>query len=521
MPPSKSPIRQSLTTTKERKIMAIGRLSVCTGAKGKASAHAQYIAREGKYEKDPEIEKLEHTESGNMPKWAESDPNFFWQMADEYERKNGSTYREHVITLPRELNEAQRLALVQDWIEQEIGDKFAYQFAIHTPKAMDGKEQPHCHLMFSERTIDGIERDPAQYFKRYNSKNPERGGAKKANTGIPPADRRADLSAQRERWEQTCNKHLELANSDARISMKSLKAQGIEREPVNFSMIEINKPSIRQTYMDHLNATTAFKQAKIDSLTINIIDELSAIKISEKHSEQAATAANGASDAINGSIRAIEDSQYLIDLRVPSNAWADKKTQLFSRVLDDSKQRIDGSKQLAADADQAITRADQAINKRLAQQSLSVIVERTPFDLLGIQMRSIVRRSDFGRVETSLSGDIAIGGIIGRIITAANNGYNVDLREGNNEHLAGNKTAQGIKGFMLKNLSSSSVRYDYSNLSIEKFTDKYELRCDLNDLQKLNEINPPEPVAAPKSTNHQPSAATIEPQSTNNYDFYL
>lgn len=144
----------------------------------------------------------------------------------------------------------------------------------------------------------------------------------------PPADRRADLSAQRERWEQTCNKHLELANSDARISMKSLKAQGIEREPVNFSMIEINKPSIRQTYMDHLNATTAFKQAKIDSLTINIIDELSAIKISEKHSEQAATAANGASDAINGSIRAIEDSQYLIDLRVPSNAWADKNSTL-------------------------------------------------------------------------------------------------------------------------------------------------------------------------------------------------
>ena len=26
---------------------------------------------------------------------------------------------------------------------------------------------------------DGIERDPEQYFKRYNSKNPERGGAKK------------------------------------------------------------------------------------------------------------------------------------------------------------------------------------------------------------------------------------------------------------------------------------------------------------------------------------------------------
>ena len=44
---------------------------------------------------------------------------------------------------------------------------------------MDGNDQPHVHLMFNERLQDGIERDPEQYFKRYNSKNPERGGAKK------------------------------------------------------------------------------------------------------------------------------------------------------------------------------------------------------------------------------------------------------------------------------------------------------------------------------------------------------
>ena len=44
---------------------------------------------------------------------------------------------------------------------------------------MDGNDQPHVHLMFNERLQDGIERDPEQYFKRYNSKNSERGGAKK------------------------------------------------------------------------------------------------------------------------------------------------------------------------------------------------------------------------------------------------------------------------------------------------------------------------------------------------------
>ena len=78
--------------------MAIGRLSVGIGKKGKASPHAKYIAREGKYAKlmkDKEDlnykgkEELEYRGHGNMPKWAEHNPNYFWQMADEHERKNG------------------------------------------------------------------------------------------------------------------------------------------------------------------------------------------------------------------------------------------------------------------------------------------------------------------------------------------------------------------------------------------------------------------------------------------------
>lgn len=245
--------------------MAIGRLSVTTGAKGKASPHAQYIAREGKYAKPSNhAERLENKGYGNMPKWAEHDPNYFWKMADEHERKNGSTYREHVIALPRELDESQRHELVKDWIKNEIGDKYAYQYAIHNPPALDGGEQPHCHLMFSERTRDGIERDPEQYFKRYNSKNPEKGGAKKANTGIKPAERKAELKAMRERWENTCNTHLDRAGHYERISMKSLKEQGIDREPVNYTMAQIQKPEIKQAYLNELDAKEQAYQAKLD-----------------------------------------------------------------------------------------------------------------------------------------------------------------------------------------------------------------------------------------------------------------
>lgn len=245
--------------------MAIGRLSVGIGKKGKASPHAQYIAREGKYAKpSTQQEKLENKGHGNMPKWAEHDPNYFWKMADEHERKNGSTYREHVIALPRELSEEERHELVKDWIEKEIGDKHAYQYAIHNPPALDGGEQPHAHIMFSERLIDGIDRDPDQYFKRHNSKNPEKGGAKKANTPKLANERKEELKALRDRWEKLCNQHLERAGRYERISMKSLKDQGIKREPLNMTMAQLKKPEIKQAYINQLEAKEQAYQAKLD-----------------------------------------------------------------------------------------------------------------------------------------------------------------------------------------------------------------------------------------------------------------
>lgn len=224
--------------------MAIGRLSVKVGKAGKAGPHAAYIAREGQYADRLERgEKLEATEAGNMPAWAQHSPQLFWQAADAHERKGGTTYREFEVALPRELTPEQRLALVRDFVAQELGDRHAYQFAIHTPTATDGGEQPHAHIMFSERQRDGIDRDPEQYFKRYNAKAPERGGARKS---FAPLEARAEMSADklgraneraellqqlRGRWEQTCNAHLERAGQHERIDMRSYRDQGLDQLP--------------------------------------------------------------------------------------------------------------------------------------------------------------------------------------------------------------------------------------------------------------------------------------------------
>ena len=207
------------------------------GKKGKAAPHAAYIVREGQYAKRLERgERLEATEAGNMPAWAKAQPLHFWQAADAFERVNGTTYREMEIALPRELEPAQRAELVRAFVRQEIGEHHAYQWAIHTPIAVDGGEQPHVHLMFSERQCDGIDRDPDQYFKRYNAKAPEKGGARKgygpsAGKTLTAAERAAELKALRERWEVLCNEHLKMAGHGQRIDMRSYAERGIKLAP--------------------------------------------------------------------------------------------------------------------------------------------------------------------------------------------------------------------------------------------------------------------------------------------------
>ena len=117
-------------------------------------------------------------------------------------------------------------------MQKELGDRHAYQYAIHNPPgAIDGKEQPHAHIMFCERINDGIERDPQQFFKRANSKSPERGGAKKASIPQTAGERKAALVALRSRWADVQNEHLARHGHESRVDHRSLKEQGIKRTP--------------------------------------------------------------------------------------------------------------------------------------------------------------------------------------------------------------------------------------------------------------------------------------------------
>ena len=204
--------------------MAIYHLSVKTGSRiGGQSARAKsdYNEREGKYEKDGE--ELEYRESGNMPEWAADDPRGYWAAADAHERANGRLYREVEFALPRELNAAERVQLATRFAEHLTGEeRLPYTLAVHRG-GEDGKN-PHAHLMISERANDGIERSAAQWFKRYNAKHPEKGGARKS-TATKPRDW---LEQTREDWADQANEALDRAGRPERINEASLKDQYFE-----------------------------------------------------------------------------------------------------------------------------------------------------------------------------------------------------------------------------------------------------------------------------------------------------
>ena len=133
----------------------------------------------------PDEDEREHVEHGHMPAWAQ-DPRAYWSAADEHERANGSLFKEVVVALPVELSSDERRDLAHRFAV-ELTDapegKLPYTLAIHKgeldnpdPGELDN---PHAHIVMSERAHDGRDRDEEQWFKRANSKAPEKGGAKK------------------------------------------------------------------------------------------------------------------------------------------------------------------------------------------------------------------------------------------------------------------------------------------------------------------------------------------------------
>ena len=188
------------------------------------AAHLDYINRDEKYDKK---EDLLFKEVMNLPEEF-NDIKDFWKCAETYERKNSNLYRELEISLPREFTPKENKKIVDNFCENLFGKEYVYNYAMHNPKSFDGDMQPHVHIMFFERKIDDIKRDKNKYFKRYNSKNVEKGGWRKDEKW----NERSTLKNIRKEWETFLNFELEKKGIE-KVSAKSLKDQKRDAENNN------------------------------------------------------------------------------------------------------------------------------------------------------------------------------------------------------------------------------------------------------------------------------------------------
>lgn len=210
--------------------MATYFVRMSNGYKGQGAKRRDYIAREKSFSSKKIRQELVASEDFNLPSWAGNSREFF-EAADKYERNNGIVFRQMIIALPCELSHEENIDIARNIVKKIVGNTKAGTWAIHSkPAFTTNDENIHMHLMFSDRIQDpNISEKPKElYFRRYNSKNPEKGGYLK-DISLNVGHRKNPLMNQiREQIADAINEGYAKAGIDIRISGKTLEEQKVE-----------------------------------------------------------------------------------------------------------------------------------------------------------------------------------------------------------------------------------------------------------------------------------------------------
>ena len=134
-----------------------------------------------------------------------------WNEVEAIERRKDAVLaREVEFALPRELSQAEGIALAQEFVRRQFVSRgMVADLNVHWSREPDGEVKPHAHVMLSMREIDGD-----GFGKKQRAWN---------DVGL--------LREWREGWAELANTRLAELGHDIRIDHRSLREQGIELEP--------------------------------------------------------------------------------------------------------------------------------------------------------------------------------------------------------------------------------------------------------------------------------------------------
>jgi Ti-type conjugative transfer relaxase TraA len=140
-----------------------------------------------------------------------ADREALWNAVEAGEvRKDAQLARDVEFAIPREMNEADGIALARDFVAREfVARGMIADLNVHWDKAADGSPKPHAHVMLSMREVgpDGF----GQKERDWNS------------TEL--------LKEWRGNWADHVNTRMAELDLDARVDHRTLEAQGIPLEP--------------------------------------------------------------------------------------------------------------------------------------------------------------------------------------------------------------------------------------------------------------------------------------------------
>lgn len=241
--------------------MAIFHLSVKTFSRSKGqSATASVAYRAGaKIECEREGRTHDYTKKGgvlhseiflpdNAPDWA-NDRQKLWNEAEKAEkRKNSTVAREFEVALPYELNEKQRIALVQDFAKQIVERHgCAVDAHLHDDDRRTVKANHHAHIMLTTRKIE------------------ENGFTNK--TRELDQKQSGEVVYWREQWAKAVNTHLRACGIEKVVDHRSLREQGLERQPtikLGVNAASLERKGVKTDKGEYNRAITAYNPDKLN-----------------------------------------------------------------------------------------------------------------------------------------------------------------------------------------------------------------------------------------------------------------
>lgn len=147
-----------------------------------------------------------------------------WNLAEKAEkRKDARIAREIRLALPHDLDEKERENLAREFAH-DLVNKYgvAVDLSIHLPDKKGDQRNHHAHLLLTTRQItrEGLgEKSTLERSDKFLREHGLKSG-------------KQQMIEIRDAWENFCNRTLERQGIDERISAKSNKGRGIDRDPM-------------------------------------------------------------------------------------------------------------------------------------------------------------------------------------------------------------------------------------------------------------------------------------------------